>query len=122
MARALESNWNKETVGEGEVSFDFYFRQPTVEEYSHLKNEAMWATGNFEKVDMVALAKLCVTRIDRFPIEAISTIKDLLDYSSDDPFINGSAFIMGFRIYQALNGINKKKLSQASGASETKNP
>jgi hypothetical protein len=125
----LDKDGNKGRIGTPEIGFDFWYRALTVAEYSRLKGSALWDEGNPHKIDFVRLAELAVTKIGGFPepYSKIETIDELLALGVDTEgenasFIAESAWAMGWEIWQAINGISKKKLSLADSPESRDSP
>ena len=84
----LLKNDIKETFGEGDASFDYWYRPLTVDEKQRIRSSIVWMasgksyTVDFAKTDPGELVRLAVTKIDRLfdsDDKKIATIGDLLD-------------------------------------------
>lgn len=111
----------KETFGEGDNSFDYYFRPLTVEEKNTVNSHVVWKEGkkhnsiDFSKFDAAELVRLAVTRIDRLydsDEQKIDTIEKLFELKADAGYIDGIITTMWVKIWisMSLSEEVKKKL------------
>jgi hypothetical protein len=121
----------KKTFGEGENSFDYYFRPLTVEEKYIVNSHIIWTTSkrdptiDFKKTDLSELLRIAVTRIARLDDSdesKIDTIDKLLGASIEPGVLDGVMVAMWIAIWLAMSLSEelKKKLSQDSTPGETK--
>jgi hypothetical protein len=117
----------KETFGEGENAFDYWFRPLTLEEKQNVNSGIAWKTGkgktgiDFAHTDVTELVRLAVTKIDRLydsDDQKIDTIEKLLALKSDAGFIDGVLISMWITVWMSMSLTEdiKKKLSRDSTA------
>lgn len=125
MKIALAKTEYKETFGEGENSFDYYFRPLTVEEKAIINSHIVWKKDknrmvlDLKNTDVSELPRMAITRIDRLydgNDGKVDTIQKLLDTPFEPGTADGILLSMWTNIWiaQTLPEELKKKLSPDS--------
>lgn len=118
----------KATFGEGDESFDYYFRPLTVEEKQGINARIVWTREkgrvnvDFAKTDLTELVRLAVTRIDRLydtDDAKIDTIDKLLDLKADAGFLDGVVTAMWIKIWISMSIPEELKKKSSPGSTQT---